>query len=303
MYYVDWSKASGYWREANYLLLLGAVVMLIAERLIAAYKWYVLISSTTITLPFWRLMAFYLIGNFWGLILPSSFSVDLVRGIYLYGHVGRGTESASSVLVDRVLGVISLLLFVAIGLVAYSAPKEGPDIIAAVVVIVASLGSSLIILINNKAWQCFVSILGITPETKAGRRVLSLRDSFVSFGKTPFDLGFTFVLSILLQLARIGHFYILSLAFGIDVALLYFFISVPILLFAVMVPISLGGWGVREGSMVAMLGLIGISIEEAVVISFTNSLLVTVVALAGGAAHLAVDKSPIINFLKNRRVN
>ena len=47
-------------------------------------------------------------------------------------------------------------------------------------------------------------------------------------------------------------------------------------------PISIAGWGVREGAMVIMLGLVGISSESALALSLLYGIILTIVGLAGG---------------------
>ena len=53
-----------------------------------------------------------------------------------------------------------------------------------------------------------------------------------------------------------------------------------------MVPISIGGLGVREGSFTALFSLVNIPFNEAVAISATNSIMVTIFGLLGGLVYL-----------------
>ena len=48
------------------------------------------------------------------------------------------------------------------------------------------------------------------------------------------------------------------------------------------IPISIAGWGVREGVMVVLLGLIGISSESALALSILYGIILTIVGLMGG---------------------
>ncbi|MDE3061078.1 MAG: flippase-like domain-containing protein, partial [Pseudomonadota bacterium] len=51
---------------------------------------------------------------------------------------------------------------------------------------------------------------------------------------------------------------------------------------AAMLPISVGGWGVREASMVAMLALAGVPHGIALIVSVQLGLLVALAASPGG---------------------
>jgi hypothetical protein len=54
----------------------------------------------------------------------------------------------------------------------------------------------------------------------------------------------------------------------------------------VALPISAGGWGVREGALVAALALVGVERASALLLSVELGLIGTLVALPGGAIWL-----------------
>jgi hypothetical protein len=56
-------------------------------------------------------------------------------------------------------------------------------------------------------------------------------------------------------------------------------------------PISLAGWGVREFSVVALLGLLGIKREAALLLSVEFGLIGTLMSLPGGAIWLAIRQN------------
>ena len=72
----------------------------------------------------------------------------------------------------------------------------------------------------------------------------------------------------------------------LGVSLLDFAIIMPPVMLLVALPISAGGWGVREGAMVAGLGLVGIGAAPALLLSVELGLIGTLLALPGGVIWL-----------------
>ena len=76
--------------------------------------------------------------------------------------------------------------------------------------------------------------------------------------------------------------YILAISLGITIDFLTSFALFAIVIFSMLIPISIAGWGVREGVMVVLLGLIGISSESALALSILYGIILTIVGLMGG---------------------
>ena len=88
--------------------------------------------------------------------------------------------------------------------------------------------------------------------------------------------------SLFIHLINIVVIYILAVDLGIAISFLASFVLFPIVIFFMLVPISIAGWGVREGAMVILLGLVGISSESALALSLLYGIILTIVGLAGG---------------------
>jgi hypothetical protein len=78
----------------------------------------------------------------------------------------------------------------------------------------------------------------------------------------------------------------LSQSQALGVPFLDFAMLMPPVMLLVALPVSAGGWGVREGAMVAALALVGVGREPALLLSIELGLLWTLVALPGGAIWL-----------------
>ena len=88
--------------------------------------------------------------------------------------------------------------------------------------------------------------------------------------------------SLFIHLINIVVIYILAIDLGIAISFLASFVLFPIVIFSMLAPISIAGWGVREGAMVILLGLVGRSSESALALSLLYGNILTIVGSAGG---------------------
>jgi len=61
------------------------------------------------------------------------------------------------------------------------------------------------------------------------------------------------------------------------------------------IPVSIAGWGMREGAMVAALGVLGVSTSGAVTLSVLFGLGLIVVGMVGGIAWLTSGERRLLN--------
>ena len=69
---------------------------------------------------------------------------------------------------------------------------------------------------------------------------------------------------------------------GIGLDLLDCLVLIPPVMLITTMPISIAGWGVRETAMVYVLGLVGVSEADSLVISVIIGILFLIVSLLGG---------------------
>jgi len=85
--------------------------------------------------------------------------------------------------------------------------------------------------------------------------------------------------------------YSIARSLGIDVGLIAMIAVMSIVTILSNLPISLAGWGVREFSVVALLGLLGIEREAALLLSVEFGLIGALMSLPGGAIWLATRRN------------
>ena len=144
------------------------------------------------------------------------------------------------------------------------------------------------ILFQRKETAKFLErILNKTKHKKIIEKGIKLHSSILEYKKYPNTLLLVFSLTLLVQITRILTYYFVALAFSISIPFIYFLLFIPLIMLVIMIPITIGGLGVREGTFVAFFNLVGMSINNAVIISFTSSFIDTLnTIILGGGAYL-----------------
>jgi uncharacterized protein (TIRG00374 family) len=282
---IEWQVFTATLKGADVFLLSLAFLLLWAERLWAVFKWRCLLTVRGIGISLWALFSIYNIGGLWGLFLPSSLSTDVARGYYLSKSTSDIKISAASVVVDRMMGLFSLLFICLISVLFYSSTFDITVILYILVMTVCCTVTVFCIF-----WEAGPDFLErrirFFTENFIGIKLVNMHRSFLSFKKYPVVMFNAFCYSLFLQIIRVVTIYITAIALDVDAELVKFFIVVPITVIAIMIPISIGGFGVREGALISLFGLVGININESFAISGTNSIMVTLIALFGGVLYL-----------------
>lgn len=292
LHYVDWSGVKelflgmqGGWLSVHFAAL-------VLERLIFTYKWQILLVVKSTFVPLRTLLMITLIGKFWGLFLPSSVSVDIIRGYYLYKKTASGAISASSVLVDKVMALWALLLMGLVGLLFYGRVFAEIKIGLYLGGLVAMTAIGLYVLQREEVARWIDRQLPRLAGKKVAGMFLRVYQSFIDYKKHPLTLGYSFLLSVILQLIRVLGVYTMAMALQIDIPAIYYFVLIPIAMILIMFPISIGGFGLREGIFVALFALAGMSTTDAFALGFALSITDLLVSLVGGLVY-AIDRPAV----------
>jgi hypothetical protein len=288
---IDWNEVAENLRRANYLLIFAAFLLNIIERAELTYKWNLLIWARGIDVSFTKLFLINSIGGFWGLFLPSSLGTDVVRGYYLVKNNSEKSASVSSIFVDRILGMFSLLLLGVVSLLIAGDLISNMNIgYYFLILFMAAL--ILFYFFQKEETALYLEKLFLKiPFKKFTGLLTKLHFSILEYKKHPKSLLLSFAVTLLVQITRVLTYYFIAIAFNINIPIVYFFLFVPLIMIVIMVPISIGGLGVREGTFITFFTLVGMSMNDAVVISFTNTFINTVITLLGGFVYLFYNSS------------
>ena len=241
-------------RQAHPLPLLGAVgLYCVAGSIVRGYRWRALITSLGHRISLARSTELFLVGTFFNQIMPTAIGGDVVRAVMLARDgVGRA-HAASTVLVDRALGVMTLLVPGLIALLL--APGRASPTVTALLAMAGLAGlAGGVFAINGRSWRPHAMRIPVVGKLFARQGIGRFVDSFAEYGLPA--LGRAAGWSLAFTLVLIGTNVLLGRALGITtVSVVDWATLVPLIAIAMLVPL-IGGWGIREWSYVGLLGLL-----------------------------------------------
>lgn len=104
---------------AHWPLMLGILALCYCQVVITTWRWRMLLHAQDIPLSFGRAWGLTMIGTLFNIAIPGAVSGDLVKGYYITRSTqGRKTHAATSILMDRVTGLLGLLFLGAVMVLA-----------------------------------------------------------------------------------------------------------------------------------------------------------------------------------------
>ncbi len=255
------------------LFLLGVVVR--------AYRWQVLLRGLGVDRPLAELTLWYFVGGFFNVLLPTGFGGDAVRVVELAQDTQRVGPVLNSVVVDRYLGLLSLLIM---GLIAgLLRPDLASPSLVGLLAVLASGGITAAWLLTRPWWRAAAS-----GDSRWARWLRKTKATDVAAGLTSYRRGAVvqaFLVSVVFNLMQIGWNVLIGLGLGLHLPIVFYFVIVPLTSAALLLP-AVGGLGVREVSYITLLG--GAGVPQGIAMAFSLSIyaITVLTGLVGGAMYL-----------------
>jgi glycosyltransferase 2 family protein len=270
-------------RTADPRLLLAAYSLDIVGLLISVSRWEVLLRAQGTAPRRSFLLKSSLVAVFFNNLLPSTVGGDASRAYDCYRQVGG--RAMSSVLVDRLFGLLALVAFALFSLpFATQLASHVPLLALWLGGGVAGLLLVLWGIFAERSWSASQSLLAKLPA-RLGSALGLVRDAFQAYQGKWKTLVQAFALSVLLQANVVLYFVLVAWALNLGVPAFHFFLIVPLALFVMMLPISINGIGLRENTLAAMLAWYSVSTVDAVAFAWLAYLGNLLIGLLGGVVY------------------
>ncbi len=274
---VDISAALDLMAAADLSLLVVAMVVSFAIVFADGAFWTASMSIVGCRIAFRPAVVFSLVGWFFANLAPSTVGSDLFRAAQMRLAGVSVEKSVRLVAAARLMSFASLLAVIGAGLpFALSLAMPAAEKVALVAVFGGALaafiafalsGPSLVRLLGRFSGGKTRLVAALSDDTRA----LLLRASPASW--------FYLTAQHLLRVAGVAA---VAAALGVTVDLVTLFALTPAALLVAMIPVSIGGWGVREASLVHFLGFAGVVPSAALAISIVYGLTRIVIGAVGG---------------------
>lgn len=253
---------------------LAAVLALVAvDRSVMIFRWILMLRARSIAISTGKAMELFLVSSFVGSFLPAGIGGDAARAYGLARDSATASDAVASVAVDRLLGVLSLVVMAVVGVIAWT-PEGRSDWRLAGAIIALTLACGTVFWANELLrWV----IPDHRHERFVTRRLLKLADAVGRYRRHRGVLLHVMAWSIVVQVLRITQAYLLALGLGLAVPYAYFLLFMPLGLLVLLLPISISGFGVPQGAIVWLLRPMGVPDAQ----SFALSTLIVLTGLAG----------------------
>jgi uncharacterized protein (TIRG00374 family) len=267
-----------------HLVLVLALVAL--DRAVMVLRWILLLRASGNQISTGGATRLFLVSSFVGSFLPAGIGADAARAYGLAREKTSASEALASVAVDRLLGIVSLVLMAVIGVIAWT-PEERGDWRIPAAIVVALLACVAVFWAND--WLRLI-IPAHRHENFFTRRLLRLMDAVGRYRDRRAVLVHVLAWSVVVQLLRITQAYILAVGLGMTVPFTYFLLFMPLALLLLLLPISISGFGAPQAGIVWLLQPMGVAASDALALS-------TLIVLTGLAGNLP----GLLLWLRTRR--
>jgi len=269
------------------LWISAALVVAVLSMVLSAFRWQQMVHALELPARLPPLVAHTFAGLFVSNFLPTTIGGDVLRASRLGASNGHRKVSAASVVLERLTGFICLPLISLVALVTTpSLLRLGT---ASRIALVLSLGplaavsAFMVLAANPRLGERLGKRLG-------GRRWLGLAMTVhlglvrlrrhPALALTVMGAALAYQLTVILLVWMAAH------ALGLSISWTAMMAFIPVVAIAQSLPLSIGGLGIREGSLVVLFGPLGVSDSHAVALGLLLYAINITVSLLGAPSFL-----------------
>jgi glycosyltransferase 2 family protein len=271
-----------------------AVLLVLIDRALMAYRWVALLCTIESERrpPIGPLMRVFFVSTFVGTFLPASVGGDIVRSYSLARLNVDAGDAVASVLMDRLLGVASVLLMALAGLALARDLLQNAAIVGGLVVAAAACAATLVLIFSPRAAALVSRAASLLPFAAVRRTGAKVVDSIRKYAAHSPQLLAVLACSIVVQALRVFQAFYLGRSLGIDVPLAAYFAFIPLILLIMLLPITINGLGTSQAAFVWFFARAGVTSAAAFALSVLFVALGIVGNLPGALLYAAGSGEP-----------
>lgn len=267
----------------------AGIAIAIAGIVVSAWRWQLALSVFGHRVTLRTLTSHYFAGQFVGNVLPSTIGGDVLRVVRGGRNTGSRPVAFASVVLERLTGFIALPLLSFVGLaLTPSLFSDGGGWLALAI----SCGALLLLV---------VLVVAVASPRLAGRFadrgdwkrfVGAVHTGIAQVRREPragFDLLFA---AVVYQLTTVACVYCAVRTIDVPVGITAVLAFAPAVAMAQVLPLSLSGLGVREATLVVLLGSMGVSPGAAIGVGLCWYAITLVASLVGAPSFAVGGRHP-----------
>ncbi len=245
-----------------------AIGLVLVDRALMAYRWMLLLCALTpgSRPPFPAVLRIFFVSTFVGSFLPSV-AGDLYRAYSLSRLRVSGVEAAASVIMDRALGILSMVI-VAIGALAFA--RESillPGVLPTLGVAAAGCAAAAAGLYSERVASIAVSAASMLPGATPQRFGAGVIEAVRRYRAHHTELTVVLASSIAVQLLRVLQAICLGASLGIVAPLWSYCLFIPLIVIIMQMPVTVSGLGTSQLAFALFFAQVGVPGAQAVALS------------------------------------
>lgn len=273
--------------QLSYFIL--AIIAHALAFLLFSVRWWHLYKTQDNSSRYKDTFKSYYLGLFFNNFLPTGIGGDVIRILRLrkFGYTTHLLVSSS--LMDRILGLISILMMGLVALTITPSFVLHPNTKLCIYIIAILAPFGLLFLFSDYMPKLTRFAVQRFHNGKLTDFLSNVISTLHEYRHARPRVLFALILSILAQYFIIISYVLIGFSLNINLPISVFFIIIPIVFLATSLPISIGGLGVRESVIVSLFTLFNIDTQAAIALSILYFIIILVISLPGGLV-LLTDK-------------
>jgi uncharacterized protein (TIRG00374 family) len=255
-------------RGANPWLLLAALSVMPIAFVITSRRWHMLLEVLDIRIGQWKTFVICMVSTFYSTFMPGSTGGDLVKAYYAAKHTTHRTRAVMSVLIDRILGLLALII---VGGTMASLQFSVPECRRVAIGCWALLAATIIgafVFYHPRLHKAF-RVDWILSRLPLQRQVANGVEALHLYGARPWIPIWAIIMTFPVHVATIISAYFAGRAFGIQMQFFYYWVAVPVIVLVGAIPISPQGAGVMEFFAVELTRRQGVPTSQAIALAMS----------------------------------
>jgi glycosyltransferase 2 family protein len=232
---------------ADWRWMAAAVGLVLVDRTLMAMRWIDLLVALApgTRPPLGAVLRVFFVSSFVSNFVPSVAS-DLYRAYALSRYDVHLAESTASVLMDRALGVLSVVIVGAAALPLAHEIAARRELVAGLAVMAGLCAVATAVIFSERAAAIVRSTASLIPLAVLHRITGALTDAVRRYAGHHGALARVLAMSIAVQMFRVLQAWCLGRALGLDLPLMTYFVFIPVIVLIMQLPITVNGLGTTQ---------------------------------------------------------
>ncbi|MFH0921987.1 MAG: lysylphosphatidylglycerol synthase transmembrane domain-containing protein [Fibrobacterota bacterium] len=272
-------------REAHLSSFLLLFLFVVIGNLGQVLRWQALVQNIAGRVSFFRLLQFHMIAIFFQSFLPSSMTVEIVKG-WLLSRVTDAKKAYGSVLFGKFMGLFVLFVFFAGLLLLQPGLILGKGYSGKLALGMGLFLCMALVVFSKKVSRFLFARFEWLSNNRWFLKAKAFREEIYNYRYAPQAVAKAIIFSVIIFLGSIISTYFSFRAVNFPVPFTACMITIPVIYVLMMLPISINGIGLREGLLLLFLKPWNLTVDALISSSILAYAVIYTLCLLGGLVYL-----------------